>query len=80
MPADRIAIWLGRDLVKVIDRGVESGLHRSRSRAIEDAVREMLGRHRRRRLSAEARKLDRKEERSLAEEGMTGHDRRRAPR
>ena len=74
MPADKIAITLDRDLVKEIDRGVKSGLYRNRSRAIEEAVREKLDRHRRSRLSVEARKLDREEERALAEEGMTGEE------
>jgi metal-responsive CopG/Arc/MetJ family transcriptional regulator len=74
MPVDKIAITLDRDLVKEIDRRVKSGLYRNRSRAIEEAVREKLDRHRRSRLSVEARKLDRKEERALAEEGMTGEE------
>jgi Arc/MetJ-type ribon-helix-helix transcriptional regulator len=74
MPADKIAITLDRDLVKEIDRGVKSGLYRNRSRAIEEAVREKLERHRRSRLTVEARKLDRKEEKALAEEGMTGEE------
>ncbi|HEX7787688.1 MAG TPA: ribbon-helix-helix domain-containing protein [Methylomirabilota bacterium] len=71
MPAEKIAITLDRDLVKEIDRGVKSGLYRNRSRAIEEAVREKLERYRRSRLTVEARKLDRKEEQALAEEGMT---------
>jgi Arc/MetJ-type ribon-helix-helix transcriptional regulator len=71
MPAEKIAITLDRELVREIDRGVRSGLFRNRSRAIEAAVRETLERHQRRRLAVEARKLDRKEERGLAEEGMT---------
>lgn len=74
MPTDKIAITLDRDLVKEIDRGVKSGLYRNRSRAIEEAVREKLDRHRRSRLSVEARKLDRKEEMALAQEGMTGEE------
>jgi metal-responsive CopG/Arc/MetJ family transcriptional regulator len=72
MPVDKIAITLDRDLVEEIDRRVKSGLYRNRSRAIEEAGREKLDRHRRRRLSVEARKLNRKEERALAEEGMSG--------
>jgi metal-responsive CopG/Arc/MetJ family transcriptional regulator len=67
MPVDRIAITLDRELVKEIDRGVKSGLYRNRSRAIEKAVRETLARSRRHRLSVEAKKLDREEERTLAE-------------
>jgi Arc/MetJ-type ribon-helix-helix transcriptional regulator len=74
MPADKIAITLDRELVKEIDRGVKAGLYRNRSRAIEAAVREKLDRHRRHRLAIEARKLDGKEERALAEEGMTGEE------
>lgn len=70
MPAEKIAITLDRELVKEIDRGVRTGLYRNRSRAIEEAVREKLDRRRRHRLSVEAKKLDRKEERALAEEGM----------
>jgi Arc/MetJ-type ribon-helix-helix transcriptional regulator len=72
MPVEKIAITLDRELVKEIDRGVKSGLYRNRSRAIEEAVREKLDRHRR--VSVEARKLDRKEERAIAEEGMTGEE------
>jgi len=72
MPAEKIAITLDRELVKEIDRGVKSGLYRNRSRAIEEAVREKLDRHRRRRLSIEAKKLDRAEEQAVAEEGMAG--------
>jgi metal-responsive CopG/Arc/MetJ family transcriptional regulator len=75
MPAEKIAITLDRALVKEIDRGVKAGLYRNRSRAIEEAVREKLDRHRRGRLSIEATKLDRTEERALAEEGMTGEAR-----
>ena len=70
MPAEKIAITLDRDLVKEIDRNVKSGLFKNRSRAIEEAVREKLERHRRGRLLTEARKLDPKEEHALAEEGM----------
>jgi len=74
MPADKIAITLDRELVKEIDRGVRAGLYRNRSRAIEEAVREKLDRQGRRRLSIEARKLDRTEEQALAEEGMRGEE------
>jgi Arc/MetJ-type ribon-helix-helix transcriptional regulator len=70
MPAEKIAITLDRNLVKEIDRSVKSGLFKNRSRAIEEAVREKLERHRRGRLLTEARKLDPKEEHALAEEGM----------
>ena len=74
MPAEKIAITLDRELVKELDREVKAGLYRNRSRAIEEAVREKLERHRRRRLSVEAKKLDRREERALVGEGTTGEE------
>ena len=74
MPAEKIAITLDRDLVKEIDRNVKSGLFKNRSRAIEEAVREKLERHRRGRLLTEARKLDPEEEHALAEEGMADEE------
>ena len=74
MPAEKIAITLDRDLLREIDRGVKSGLFKNRSRAIEKAVREKLERDQRRRLLIEAKKLNPKEERALAEEGMTGEE------
>lgn len=51
---------------------MESGLSKNRSRAIEEAVREKLEHHRKRRPLIEAKKLDPREERALAEEGMAG--------
>jgi metal-responsive CopG/Arc/MetJ family transcriptional regulator len=69
MPVDKITITLDRRLIKEIDRRVKSGLYRSRSRAIEEAVRGKLDRNRRQRLSSEAKKLDRREEHDLAEKG-----------
>ena len=74
MPAEKIAITLDRELLKEIDRGVKSGLFKNRSRAVEEAVREKLERHRKRRLLTEAKKLNLKEERALAEEGITGEE------
>lgn len=74
MPAEKIAITLDRELLKDIDRGVKSGLYKNRSRAIEEAVREKIERQRKRRLLGEAKKLDPKEERALAEQGMTGEE------
>ena len=74
MPAAKIAITLERDLLREVDRGVKSGLYKNRSRAIEEAVREKLERQRRRRVLIEAKKLNPKEERALAEEGMTGEE------
>ncbi len=74
MPAAKIAITLDRELLREVDEGVRGGLFRNRSRAIEQAVREKLERQRKRRVLAEARKLNPREERALAEEGMTGEE------
>lgn len=74
MPTEKIAITLERGLLKDIDRGVKSGLFKNRSRAIEEAVREKIERHKKSRLLIEAKKLDPTEERALAEEGMTGEE------
>lgn len=74
MPTEKIAITLDRELLKEIDRGVRSGLFKNRSRAIQEAVKERLERQRKRRLLDEAKKLDPREERALAEEGMTGEE------
>ncbi len=71
MPAEKIAITMDRELLKEIDRGVRSGLFKNRSRAIEEAVKEKLERHGKRRLLLEVKKLNPEEERALAEEGMT---------
>ncbi|HLC40008.1 MAG TPA: ribbon-helix-helix domain-containing protein [Methylomirabilota bacterium] len=74
MPAEKIAITMDRELLKEIDRGVKSGVFKNRSRAIEEAVKEKLERHGKRRLLLEAKKLNPNEERALAEEGMTGEE------
>ncbi len=74
MAAAKIAITLDRELLREVDLGVRRGLYRNRSRAIEEAVREKLERQRRRRVLVEAKKLNPKEERALAEEGITGEE------
>lgn len=74
MSTQKIAITLEKDLLKEIDRGVKNGQFKNRSRAIEEAVKEKIERQRKTRLAAEAKKLDSKEERALAEEGMTGEE------
>ena len=74
MPAEKVAITLDRELLREIDRGVKSGLFKNRSRAIEEAVREKLEHQKKGRLLNEVRKLNPKEERALAEEGMTGEE------
>ena len=70
MPSAKIAISLDSSLVDRLDRLVNKGVFPSRSRAIQDAVRERLDRISRDRLARECAKLDRRFEASLAEEGM----------
>ncbi len=74
MATEKIAITMDKELIREIDRGVKSGVFKNRSRAIEEAVKEKIEKQKKSRLVAEAKKLDPKEERSLAEEGMTGEE------
>lgn len=74
MATVKIAITLHRELVREIDRTVKNGQFKNRSRAIEEAVREKIERQKKHRLIAEAKKLDPREERALAEEGITGEE------
>jgi len=74
MATKKIAITMDKELIREIDRGVKSGVFKNRSRAIEEAVKEKIEKQKKSRLVAEAKKLDPKEERSLAEEGMTGEE------
>ncbi len=70
MGSAKVAITIERELLTQVDRWVAEGRYPNRSRAIQAAVREKLERARRKRLAEEAAKLDKKEERALAEEGF----------
>lgn len=70
MPATKIAITMDADIVKQIDRLVREGKYRSRSGAIQDALKDRLRNWRTKRLLEEASKLDPAEERELAEESI----------
>lgn len=70
MRSAKVAITLKTDLLTQIDRWVAEGRYPNRSQAIQSAVQEKLERARRRRLAEEAAKLNRREERALAEEGF----------
>jgi len=71
MPKSKIAITLDDGIVGRIDTLVRQRTYPSRSRAIEEAVREKLDRLERNRLAREVSKLDPTFERSLAEEGFS---------
>ena len=70
LPSVKIAITLDRETLGRVDSLVARKVFPNRSRAIETAVAEKLGRLERRRLAAECSKLDPKFEKALADEGL----------
>jgi Arc/MetJ-type ribon-helix-helix transcriptional regulator len=72
MATTKIAITLESDTLREVDRWVEEGRFPNRSRAIQAALSEMLAQRKRRRLMEELAKISPKEERSLAEESLSG--------
>jgi len=70
MDKKNAAITLEPGTLASVDRLVREAHYSSRSQAIEAAVSEKIARLKRRRLAEECAKLDRKTERSLAEEGI----------
>src|SRR3972149_9623726 len=71
MPTPKIAVALEKSTLKRLDRVGDSGVFRSRSQAIEQAVAEKLARMEHGRLARECAKLDRRFEKALAEEGLS---------
>ncbi len=67
----KIAITIQQPLLSELDELVQGDTFKSRSQAIQEAVREMLSRLRRGRLARECAKLDPAVERDLAEEGLS---------
>jgi len=72
MPKTKVALTLEADLVDRVDELVAQQRFRNRSQAVEAALAEKLQRIARTRLAAECAKLDPKEEKALAEEGLAG--------
>jgi Arc/MetJ-type ribon-helix-helix transcriptional regulator len=72
MRKTKLAITLDSDLVETLDHLVAKRRFTNRSQAIENAVAEKLARLARTRLARECAKLDPKEEKALAEEGLAG--------
>ncbi|MBK5292978.1 MAG: ribbon-helix-helix protein, CopG family [Acidobacteriia bacterium] len=72
MPKTKVAITLETQLLDRVDELVAQQRFRNRSQAIGAAVAEKLERLARSRLARECAKLDPKEERALAEEGLAG--------
>jgi Arc/MetJ-type ribon-helix-helix transcriptional regulator len=72
MPKAKVAVSLDSEALRRVDELVQQGAFTSRSQAVEQAVREKLDRWDRTCLSRESAKLDPREEKSLAEEGIAG--------
>jgi Arc/MetJ-type ribon-helix-helix transcriptional regulator len=68
----KIAITIEEETLRRLDNLVRKMVFRSRSRAIQDSIREKLERIDKGRLARESAKLDPKFERALAEEGIAG--------
>jgi Arc/MetJ-type ribon-helix-helix transcriptional regulator len=72
MSTTKIAITIQEHLLNQLDRLVKAGVFPNRSKALQEAVEEKLARLDRGRLVRECAKLDKKIERSIAEEGLSG--------
>jgi len=72
MPKTKLAVTLETSLVGELDQLVAKRRFANRSQAVEAAVAEKLARLARTRLASECAKLDRNEERALADEGLAG--------
>ena len=70
MPKTKVALTLDADLVERVDELVARRRFRSRSQAIESALADKLQRLARTRLARESAKLNTRDEKRLADEGL----------
>ncbi len=70
MPKTKVAVTIDSEVLGELDALIAERRFPNRSQAIELAIAEKLERLARTRLAREAAKLDRTEEKALAEEGM----------
>jgi Arc/MetJ-type ribon-helix-helix transcriptional regulator len=70
MPTKKIAISIDEHVLESLDHLVQEGRFQNRSRAVEPALRETVGRADRSRLVAELSKIDPKEVQDLADESL----------
>ena len=70
MKRAKIAITIDEQLLRRLDQAASKYAFRSRSRAIQEAVRDKLDRLDRTQLARECAKLDPEHEQQMAEEGM----------
>jgi Arc/MetJ-type ribon-helix-helix transcriptional regulator len=66
----KIAVTLDQRTVADLDRWVKEGKYPNRSRALQSAVNMLSEREKRTRLARELAKIDSKEEKQLAEQGL----------
>lgn len=71
MSTAKIAITLEKDFLKEIDRWVSEGRYPSRSKVIQETLKEKITNWRRKRLIEEVSKLNPKEEQAMAEEAIS---------
>ena len=71
MSTIKVAITIQDRLLDRLDRLVKARVFPNRSKAVQEAVKEKLERLDRNRLARECAKLDKKFERSMAEEGIS---------
>jgi len=69
----KIAVTLEQKSVADLDRWVREGRYPNRSRALQSAVNLLSEREKRSRLAREMAKIDPKEEKELAEQGLGDH-------
>jgi Arc/MetJ-type ribon-helix-helix transcriptional regulator len=72
MATTKVAVTLEIGSLREVDRLVREGRFPSRSRAVQEALAEMLARRKRSRLAEELAKIDPREEQALAEEILSG--------
>ena len=72
MPKAKVALTIDAELLQQVDTLVSERRFRNRSRAVESALAEKLGRLARTRLATECSKLDAALEQRLADEGLEG--------
>ena len=71
MPKTKVALTLESDLIEQVDELVDQKRFRNRSQAVETALADKLHRLARTRLAREVAKLNPREEKRLADEGLT---------
>ena len=71
MAVKKFAVSMEPELLSRLDHLVKNRAFRSRSQAVQVAVREKVERFEHSRLARECRKLDRKAEQAMAEEGLS---------